>query len=135
MEEDVAMQEQDEKRQADDEDMVVDEEERLERMRLLEQQRREVERKKMTSVVRQNLPRPTVINTQMFEDTETSSEPDQAVTHAQKLVKDEMLVLMVHDNKTYPLKGMKSSKLPKNVSEKKEYSLDMMERARELIED
>ena len=56
--------------------MAVDKEERLERMRLLEEQKREEERKKMTSVVRKNLPRPTVINTQMFEDTETSSEPE-----------------------------------------------------------
>ena len=42
---------------------------------------------------------------------------------------------MVHDNKNHPLKGMKSSKLPKLVNEKKEYSLDLLERARELIED
>ena len=30
----------------------------------------------------------------------------------EQMINDEMLVLMVHDNKTYPLKGMKASKLP-----------------------
>ena len=42
---------------------------------------------------------------------------------------------MVHDNKNHPLKGMKSSKLPRLGRDKVEYSLEMMERARNLIEE
>ena len=77
----------------------------------------------MTSVVRKNLPRPTIINTEMFDEIESSSDKGQTTSEVQKLVNHEMLVLMVHDNKTYPMKGMKESKLPKLQSEKKEYPL------------
>ena len=46
-----------------------------------------------------------------------------------------MLVLMTHDNKMHPLKGMKASKLPRLEREKEEYSLDQMQRARDLVEE
>lgn len=58
----------------------------------------------MSSVMRKNLSRPTVIDASMFIDEEA--------TRVEKLINAEMLVLMVHDNQKYPLKGMKASKLP-----------------------
>ena len=72
----------------------------------------------MSSVMQRGLPRPSVIDPRMFEaDKKTSS-------HSEKLVYEEMLVLMKYDNQTYPLKGMKASRLPKLGREKVEYSLD-----------
>lgn len=45
-----------------------------------------------------------------------------------------MIVLMVHDNKNYPLKGMKASKLPSlKIAEKQEYSSEQLEKARQSI--
>ena len=45
----------------------------------------------------------------MFEYKDTNS---TSLSTAQKLINDEMLVLMIDDNKNHPLKGMKASKLP-----------------------
>ena len=47
-----------------------------------------------------------------------------------QLISEEMLVLMVHDNKTYPLKGMKASKLPSLDRQKVQYSSLQLEKAR-----
>ena len=71
----------------------------------------------MSSVMRKGLPRPTVINPKMF-DTE------QGLSRVDKLINEEMFELMAHDNKTYPLKGMKASKLPALQRKKVEYSSD-----------
>ena len=57
-------------------------------------------------------------------DVEASSEQ---FSFAEKLINEEMLVLMAHDNKTYPLKGMKTSKLPKLARSKDEYSLEQLQ--------
>ena len=46
-----------------------------------------------------------------------------------------MLILMVNDNKKYPQRGMKKDKLPKLTREKEDFSLEMMERARNLVEE
>jgi len=59
----------------------------------------------MSSVMRKGLPRPTVIDPSMFDS-------EESLSRVEKLINEEMLVLMFHDNKTYPLKGMKASKLP-----------------------
>lgn len=65
----------------------------------------------MSAVMQKNLPRPTVINKEMFDvDGETS--------RVEQLINEEMLMLMVHDNSKYPLKGMKASRLPKLGREK-----------------
>ena len=69
----------------------------------------------MSSVMQKNLPRPTVIDVSMMED--------EHETHAEKLINEEMLVLMAHDNSKYPLKGMKASKIPVLDRQKTEYSL------------
>ena len=37
---------------------------------------------------------------------------------AQNMINEEMLVLLAHDNKTYPQKGMKASQLPKTHRDK-----------------
>ena len=108
--------------------MIVDEEDRMARDREIEAAAREEEQKKMTSVMRKNLPRPTIINPELFEETESCSDP-------KRLIKEEMLVLMVNDNKKYPQKGMKRDKLPQVCREKEDFSLDMMERARNLVEE
>ena len=76
------MQEQSEKRQADDHAMIIDEEEAMAHRREIEAKAKEEEQKKMTSVMRKNLPRPTVINTQMFEvneSTEDASDPNRLI--------------------------------------------------------
>lgn len=131
MESDLKMQEQHEKRQADDHAMVVDEEDRMARNREIEAQAKEEEQKKMTSVMRKNLPRPTVISTEMFEETESTEDN----TDPKRLIKEEMLILMVNDNKKYPQKGMKKDKLPKVTREKENFSLEVMEHARNLVEE
>ena len=64
----------------------------------------EEERQAMSSVMRKNLPRPTIIDPAMFADEDAS--------RIQSLINAEMLALMLHDNQKYPLKGMKASKLP-----------------------
>ena len=56
--------------------------------------------------MRKGLPRPSVIDPEMV------NLNDKQLTHVEKLINEEMLVLMVHDNKNYPLKGMKSNTLP-----------------------
>ena len=48
----------------------------------------------------------------MFDDQETSSETNPEIADIQKLIKQEMLILMVDDNMTHPQKGMKQTKLP-----------------------
>ena len=53
---------------------------------------------------------------------------------AQNMINEEMLVLMAHDNKTYPQKGMKASQLPKTDREKQYFGLDELQRARDLID-
>ena len=63
-------------------------------------------------------------------DVEAASEE---LSFAEKLINEEMLVLMAHDNKTYPLKGMKTSKLPKLSRGKEEYSLEKLQQARQMI--
>ena len=73
----------------------------------------------MSSVMQRGLPRPSVIDPRMFEANKEAS-------HTEKLVNEEMLVLMKHDNQTYPLKGMKASRLPKLGREKVEYSLEQL---------
>lgn len=40
---------------------------------------------------------------------------------------------MVHDNKNFPLKGMKASRLPKIAREKTQYSSTQLENARQMI--
>lgn len=57
----------------------------------------------------------------------------EELSFAEKLINEEMLVLMAHDNKTYPLKGMKTSKLPKLSRSKEEYSLEKLQQARQMI--
>lgn len=42
---------------------------------------------------------------------------------------------MTHDNKTYPLKGMKTSRLPELARGKDEYSLEKLQKAKQMIED
>jgi len=69
----------------------------------------------MSSVMRKNLPRPTVIDDAMFVDEDAS--------RVEKLINAEMLCLMVHDNQKYPLKGMKAGKLPVLNHSKTQYSL------------
>ena len=49
------------------------------------------------------------------------------------MINEEMLVLMVHDNRTYPLKGMKASKLPTVQRQKVDYSSDQLNKARQMI--
>ena len=46
-----------------------------------------------------------------------------------------MLILMVNDNEKYPQKGMKKDKLPKVTREKENFSLEVMEHARNLVEE
>ena len=57
----------------------------------------------MSSVLRKGLPRPTVIS----KDAILANSDDQ--TRVDRLINEEMLVLMVHDNSSYPLKGMKAN--------------------------
>ena len=49
---------------------------------------------------------------------------EQGLSRVDKLINEEMFELMAHDNKTYPLKGMKASKLPALQRKKVEYSSD-----------
>lgn len=53
--------------------------------------------------MRKGLPRPTVIS----KDAILANSDDQ--TRVDRLINEEMLVLMVHDNSSYPLKGMKAN--------------------------
>ena len=122
------MREFDEKSKADVENAAIDEEERKARQNEEDAKMREQERLNMSAVMQKGLPRPTVISKEMFDvDGETSS-------RAEKLINEEMLVLMVHDNSKYPLKGMKAKNLPKLGREKIQYSQEELERARELID-
>ena len=82
----------------------IDEEERIARQKEEDALKLQQERQAMSSVMRKNLPRPTVIDASMFDDREAS--------RIEKQINAEMLALMVHDNQNYPLKGMKASKLP-----------------------
>ena len=82
----------------------IDEEERIARQKEADALKLQQERQAMSSVMRKNLPRPTVIDASMFDDSEAS--------RIEKQINAEMLALMVHDNQNYPLKGMKASKLP-----------------------
>lgn len=81
----------------------------------------------MSSVMQKGLPRPTVIDASMFETVEDCK---SETSLAQALINEEMLVLLAHDNKTYPLRGMKASRLPKLARVKVEYSLQQMAHAR-----
>lgn len=74
-------------------------------MRKAEAQQLEEERLSMSSVMRKDLPRPTVINPDLFA-------PFKGQSEIEKMINEEMLILMVHDNQKYPLKGMKASRLP-----------------------
>ena len=121
LEADVEMHEALEKGQADRERARIDEEERQERLRVEEFQRKAEAKLRMSSVMQRGLPRPPVIDPRMFEADEPSN---QGVSKAEKLINEEMLVLMKHDNQTCPLKGMKTSRLPKLDREKVEYSLE-----------
>mmetsp|Transcript_23269 Transcript_23269/g.27309 ORF Transcript_23269/g.27309 Transcript_23269/m.27309 type:complete len:86 (+) Transcript_23269:909-1166(+) len=76
------------------------------RQREDEERQREEERLSMSAVMRKGLPRPTIINRDMFKS------EDEVTSRVEKMINEEMLVLMVHDNAKYPLKGMKASKLP-----------------------
>ena len=105
----------------------VDEEERLDKLRATELQDREEERRRMSSVMRKGLPRPTVIRVDMFADEEAS--------RVAQMIQTEMLKLMVHDNATYPLKGMKASRLPVLSEPKTQYSSAQLDHARQLIEE
>lgn len=87
----------------------------------------------MSSVMRKNLPRPTVINISMF-DLEEDKARDKELLRIDKLINEEMLVLMVHDNQMYPLKGMKPSRLPKLKRQKTQYTFEQLQKARALIE-
>ena len=44
-----------------------------------------------------------------------------------------MLILMAHDNKQYPLKAMKASQLPRLNREKTQYTLEQLQKAKDLI--
>ena len=121
------MREFDEKSKADVVNAAIDEEERKARQSEEDAKMREQERLNMSAVMQRGLPRPTVINKGMFDaDSETS--------RVEQLINDEMLVLMVHDNSKYPLKGMKSSRLPKLGREKIQYTQEELEHARTLID-
>ena len=102
----------------------IDEEERQERLRAEEVQRLADEKRMMSSVIQQGLPRPSIIDPKMFEDVDESA--GEKLSHAEKLINEEMLVLMAHDNQNYPLKGMKASKLPKLARSKEQYSLEQL---------
>ena len=65
----------------------------------------EEDKQKRSSVMQRSLPRPTIIDKEMF-----ASDPKIGV--AQNLIREEMLVLLAHDNRTHPKKGMKASQLP-----------------------
>ena len=83
--------------------------------------------KKRSNVVQRSLPRPTVIDKKMFANC-----PNIGV--AENLIREEMLVLLAHDNRTHPQKGMKASQLPQVNRDKAQYSLDEIQRARDLID-
>ena len=91
-----------------------------------EQELKEEERQKMSAVMRRGLPRPLVINTQIV---------GEANNEAEKLIFEQMVSLMTSDNKKYPAKGMKVKHLPKEIPEPRQYSLDQLKLARQLIED
>ena len=80
----------------------------------------------MSSVMRKGLPRPSVIKPALFA-------ADESTSHAERLINEEMLVLMVHDNTKHPLKGMKAGKLPKVPRSKQQFSSEQLEKARQLI--
>lgn len=82
----------------------------------------------MSSVMQKGLPRPSVITPGMFI---TDGEPSRA----EALINEEMLVLMVHDNMKFPLKGMKASRLPALDRQKTEYSHSQLKKARIMIEE
>ena len=85
-------------------------------MREAEALRLAEEKLKMSSVLQQGLPRPTVVVTQQ-------NDPEPISSEAEKQVREEMLVLLTHDNRTHPLKGMKASRLPKLGRDKEQYEL------------
>ena len=79
----------------------------------------------MSIVMRKSLPRPSVISLDENSD-------DAAV----KLIKEEMLVMMVHDNKNHATKKMKSKQdtLPQVPRDKEEISAREIEKAQDFIE-
>ena len=75
----------------------------------------------MSSVMQKGLPRPSIISKDLFSNDQDES---SHYSKAEQLVREEMLILMAHDNKHYPLKAMKASQLPRLNREKTQYTLD-----------
>jgi len=95
-------------------------------VRKAEAQQLEEERLSMSSVMRKDLPRPTVVNPDLFA-------PFKGQSEIEKMINEEMLILMVHDNQKYPLRGMKASRLPDLKRQKTQYSSTELDSARQMI--
>ena len=86
------------------EEDIEDQERKMAEQRALYE---ELERKKQTQVVSKNMPRPLQINSKYLKNISY----DQ-MGEADRMIQEELAVMISHDNFKYPQKGMKEVKKP-----------------------
>jgi len=120
------IQEMDESELAHIEEKKIEDRE-LTRQRMQDEaMRREVEQfKRQSQVVQLNLPRPSIINSSKFVN-------DDQLSASEKMIKQEMEKMLIHDNSKFPLENTKP--VNRTLGRYPDYSLRDIARANELID-
>ncbi|CDW71197.1 cell division cycle 5-like protein [Stylonychia lemnae] len=108
---------------------VEDLEEQEARLRREQEVLKELEKRKQSSVIKQCLPRPSIINQKFVK---TVLDDSKQMNIAEKMILEELQSVLINDNHKYPAKGMKEIK---NVKYFQDISPEYMEQARALIKE
>eukprot|EP00347_Sterkiella_histriomuscorum_P010636 403375511 len=126
LEEQIARQEQMIWENENEKQKVEDLEDQKARLKIEKAKLEELERRKQSTVIKQNLPRPNIINQKFFKQIQENQDV------VQKMIFEEMQAMLINDNHKHPVKGMKEIKQAKYFQE---ISPEYMEYARQLIQE